>query len=298
MKKVFAILAVMVIAFGFNSCNLEGGNNPSGPSGKKDDLKFTISVPRNEITESSAHIIITPSDLYEEYCWLMFPKEVLMDGKGNIGSLNQFVQEHAHDGSSYESYKKHWPTQFGKLDIIQDELDPGVQYFVCAFCLDSNLNIVRDYVASEFFTTLDQQEIAGYVDLDLPSGTLWAEESVGSVSFSYQDAEKEFGNQLPTKEQWQELIDNCTWEWKNDEKGYLVSSKKDSKNNIFLDAFGYMNSKGELINSGTRGYYWSRTEENDNLFGDIVYCLTFTNSRYEVVFFEKDATCRSVWLVK
>ncbi len=301
MKKLFFILAASLIAFSFTSCENYGGHSSSDPSSSSDKdkpLKFTISVPQDEITETSAHIIITPSDPYEEYCWLMFPKEVLMDEKGNIGSLNQYVQDLAHDGSSYESYKRYYPVQIGKFDQVFNKLDPGIQYFVCAFCLDSNLNIVRDYVASEFFTTLDEQEIAGYVNFGLPSGTLWAEESAGTGYYTINDAKAEYGNRLPTKEQWQELIDNCNWEWKDDEKGYLVSSKTDPKTNIFLDAFGYMNSKGEIINALSRGYYWSRTEENDISLGHIVYCMTFMESRYEVVFFDYNDVARSVWLVK
>ena len=301
MKKLFFILAASLIAFSFTSCENYGGHSSSDPSSSSDKdkpLKFTISVPRDEITETSAHIIITPSDPYEEYCWLMFPKEFLMDEKGNIGSLNQYVQDLAHDGSSYESYKRHYPVQIGKFDQVFNELDPGIQYFVCAFCLDSNLNIVRDYVASEFFTTLDEQEIAGYVDFGLPSGTLWAEESAGTGYYTINEAKAEYGNRLPTKEQWQELIDNCNWEWKDDEKGYLVSSKTDPKTNIFLDTFGYMNSNGEIINALSRGYYWSRTEENDKTLGHIVYCMIFKESRYEVVFFDYNDVARSVWLVK
>lgn len=52
-----------------------------------------------------------------------------------------------------------------------------------------------------------------YVDLGLPSGTLWArgyEQKDGNVLYlSYDEASK---YQLPTEEQWKELLEICRWE--------------------------------------------------------------------------------------
>jgi len=53
--------------------------------------------------------------------------------------------------------------------------------------------------------------IDGYVDLGLPSGTLWknADENCGDIS--YQEAVSRYGNNIPTWEQLVELITLCTW---------------------------------------------------------------------------------------
>ncbi len=64
---------------------------------------------------------------------------------------------------------------------------------------------------------------------------------------------------MPTKEEMQELIDKCTWQWtkQNGVKGYKVTSKTNG-NCIFLPAAGY-----RLVSShdcaGKYGYYWSST---------------------------------------
>ena len=56
-----------------------------------------------------------------------------------------------------------------------------------------------------------------YVDLGLPSGTKWktSNETTGyaRVFYSYDEAVSEFGNRLPTREQFEELRRYCSWEW-------------------------------------------------------------------------------------
>lgn len=65
---------------------------------------------------------------------------------------------------------------------------------------------------------------------------------------------------MPTKEEQDELRDNCTWEWttQNGVKGYKVTSKKKgyTKNSIFLPAAGYRNDSS-LDDVGSDGRYWS-----------------------------------------
>ncbi len=62
---------------------------------------------------------------------------------------------------------------------------------------------------------------------------------------------------MPTEKEFQELIDNCTWEWitLNGVKGYKVTSKKNG-NSIFMPAAGFRNGTS-LYDVGSDGYYWS-----------------------------------------
>jgi uncharacterized protein (TIGR02145 family) len=65
---------------------------------------------------------------------------------------------------------------------------------------------------------------------------------------------------MPTKDEWQELTDNCDWKWTNDysstgKAGHIVSSKTNG-NTIFLPAAGYYDGS-ELGSAGSYGYYWS-----------------------------------------
>ena len=58
-----------------------------------------------------------------------------------------------------------------------------------------------------------------FVDLGLPSGTLWSENQEPR-KYSFEEAQEKFHKKLPTSEQWQELVRHCTWEWTPD--GFLV----------------------------------------------------------------------------
>ena len=137
-----------------------------------------------------------------------------------------------------------------------------------------------------------------YVDLGLPSGLKWATCNVGaskpeeygnhyawgeistksnyssdnSVTYgkkfsdiggnpTYDVARKQWGStwRLPTKAEFEELRQNCTWTWtiQNGIKGYKVTSKKNG-NSIFLPAAGWRNGTS-LYGQGTYGFYWSST---------------------------------------
>ena len=145
-------------------------------------------------------------------------------------------------------------------------------------------------------------EIAGhgYVDLGLPSGLKWATCNVGASSpedygdyfawgetspivenncitdgeqmsdFSgnaqYDAATANWGGswRMPTKDEMQELVDHCEWEWTqvNGVNGSKVVGPNGSC--IFLPAAGY-DAVEYLIYEGDQGHYWSSTPyDNDN----------------------------------
>lgn len=162
-----------------------------------------------------------------------------------------------------------------------------------------------------------------YVDLALPSGTLWATTNIGAAtptddgnfyawgetyvktyySFNgYFDntftrytmtgkteldssddaAYVEWGNRwrMPTKEQEEELLNNCFWIWcdgssvkYNDTelKGYMVTGG--NGNTLFLPASGMSGLGGFVANHGQWGYYWSRTLDSyEDSDGNIKAC--------------------------
>jgi len=92
-----------------------------------------------------------------------------------------------------------------------------------------------------------------YIDLGLPSGTLWKISNEKGY-YTYDEVVEKFSNQLPTKEQWEELRNECKWEWKDNE--YKVIGP--NGNNIFLPAAGYRFGTG-VYDLGTEGNYWSGT---------------------------------------
>lgn len=60
----------------------------------------------------------------------------------------------------------------------------------------------------------------GLVDLGLPSGTLWKERDEEGGAYSYEDAMNRFHYNLPTKQQFEELINYCKWTWNGN--GYNI----------------------------------------------------------------------------
>lgn len=77
---------------------------------------------------------------------------------------------------------------------------------------------------------------------------------------------------MPTKEEFQELVDNCTWIWTavNGIDGYKIVSDLNG-NSIFLPAAGERSSETAFKvgdnNGGNFGYYWSSSlVENDSCY--------------------------------
>ena len=153
-----------------------------------------------------------------------------------------------------------------------------------------------------------------WVDLGLPSGTKWATCNVGankpeqygnyyawgetttkssytnensktygksmsdiSGNKAYDAANANWGEgwRMPTKEEFDELRNNCTWTWtnRNGVNGYEVKSKKNgNSNSIFLPAAGHRPG-GDTRYAGLYGCYWSSTPLNTSIayylyFGD------------------------------
>ena len=110
-----------------------------------------------------------------------------------------------------------------------------------------------------------------FVDLGLPSGTLW-KISNDKTFCTHDEALKLIDGQLPTKEQFEELMSQCDWTWTD--YGYLVTGK--NGNSITLPANGkeYGN---EVADARHLGAYWSGSTD-----GDFAYYLEFTSERHNL----------------
>lgn len=111
------------------------------------------------------------------------------------------------------------------------------------------------------------------VDLGLPSGTLWANMNEGTnnpylpgdyYTFFKAPQQQDLAV-IPTKAQWQELIDKCTWTWETVDPakghgGYIV--KGPNGNSIFVPATGKYQHDNTIFTNGEYGEYWSSTENN------------------------------------
>jgi len=107
----------------------------------------------------------------------------------------------------------------------------------------------------------------GYVDLGLPSGTLWKDKNESGF-YDYDAAVQKFGNKLPTKGQLQELVTKCQWTWTG--SGYKVVGPNGKS--IYLPAAGYRYCDGD-VDVGSCGVYWSSTP----LGSDFAWYLGFNS---------------------
>ncbi|MCQ2266038.1 MAG: hypothetical protein MJZ46_08400, partial [Bacteroidales bacterium] len=129
---------------------------------------------------------------------------------------------------------------------------------------------------------------AGYVDLGLHSGTLWKDKNEEGGFYTYDQAMSKFGNELPTKEQCEELVSSCKWAWTGN--GYKVTGPSGAS--ITLPAAGYRNGSN-VYYVGSIGYYWSSTPDGS----DGAYDLYFYSDEYNVRGSRRRTYGRSVRLV-
>ncbi len=127
-----------------------------------------------------------------------------------------------------------------------------------------------------------------YIDLGLPSGTLWkinAEEGL----FTYNQAIIQFESELPTKEMFEELKSYC--QWTRNENGYIVVGP--NGNSIVFAANGYNNCDKEIQMVGIYGGYWSSSKYT----GQRAWDIYFTDSEVSINY-SGDCIGRSIRLVK
>ena len=93
---------------------------------------------------------------------------------------------------------------------------------------------------------------------------------------------------MPTKAEWRELYDNCTWTWttQNGINGYKVTSNKAGYTDkfIFLPAAGYRNGSG-LYDVGSFGYYWSSSLDED--YSSVAWDLDFGSDYHGLYYYDR-----------
>lgn len=173
-----------------------------------------------------------------------------------------------------------------------------VLIFIAGFFLLTLIYSSRIITVESRVEDIEKEVVFEGVDLGLPSGTLWANMNVGSLSpsdygefyswgeiktknnyqqlgyniiqqvdisgTSYDVANIKYGTewQIPTAVDFDELIQNCSWTWItiNGHEGYNVTGKNGQS--IFLPAAGWMCSDIPEY-QGQYGYYWTSIKVND-----------------------------------
>lgn len=167
--------------------------------------------------------------------------------------------------------------------VLLEKLESGTKYYFRPFLYFGNTRIYGDV---DFFTTNNVCESTGheYVDLGLPSGTLWAAYNVGSRNWSpgthyyygeteyrsyssnYQElplsndvAHESWGGKwrMPTADEIYELVKNCSCQSASygEYSGYIVTGR--NGNSIFLPKSGFYYGSNRLMEYNV--YLWSST---------------------------------------
>lgn len=99
-----------------------------------------------------------------------------------------------------------------------------------------------------------------YVDLGLPSGTLWANDYVkNGDEYLYMIYEKASEMSIPTYEQWTELITQCRWSKINDTYVCLGPNG----NSIAFAKTGYLHFENQITDIND-SYFWVSDKIEDN----------------------------------
>lgn len=130
----------------------------------------------------------------------------------------------------------------------------------------------------------------GYVDLGLPSGTLWKNKNESGVYFSYEQAMDEYGSKIPTKAQLIELKNECEWKWNENidgYKGYRVFGP--NGNYIDMPMAGVRDCNGQYTAWSEAGVYWSSTRYS----GNDIWFMGFYNA-YKIFVTHEDISCPQI----
>lgn len=146
-----------------------------------------------------------------------------------------------------------------------------------------------------------------YVDLGLPSGTLWATNNVGANTdtekgeyFKWAQIENSsWGDEwsLPTRDQIQELLlsshTTCSYVTKGDVPGFEVKSNHNGAT-LFFPAAG----SSSKDTSGKSGYYWSKSSLSPMSY-DILYFKALPDSIFAgVASYERNFTLNVRFVTK
>ena len=115
-----------------------------------------------------------------------------------------------------------------------------------------------------------------YVDLGLPSGTLWKRQNESGF-YTYEEAINRFGNKLPERHHFVELINECTWIWMDD-YGYKVVGP--NGNSITFPAAGWRGCSDGVNDVGWSGCYWSSTPYDSSYAWNLYFSSSELSMNY------------------
>ena len=118
------------------------------------------------------------------------------------------------------------------------------------------------------FSSVVYSQSNGYVNLGLPSGTLWKDQNENGF-YDYSSAVQKYGRMLPTKAQAEELKTKCRWTWTGN--GFKIVGPNGKS--IYLPACGCIHCDGSY-NEVSCGYYWTCTPDDSEAAWTLDFMLS------------------------
>ena len=247
MKRLL-YLALAAITITLASCG-DKGNNPEVGA-------FQIKM--NTISHDQCYFTVTPTDNSVEWMYYM-EKANEVRTKGAQAVVQYYLNGLLEDGETYESLQTGSMIYHGVKENIYYPLSYDNEYAICVFQVNEKLELVGD-VTYTIFTAPSIHMI----DLGLPSGTLWRSYELDDdndypLLLTYTEAAQK--GTIPTRAQWDELLNYCSKNWKENSYGSYLEFKGLNDQFITLYATGQYDPDGKLAEDGEwRGYYWTSTQ--------------------------------------
>ena len=187
------------------------------------------------------------------------------------------AREQAREQERIELENKRIELENKKLESerkLQEMREANVDPFIDCYWIDEEGNLSLDQSCLEWKMFASMK----YVDLGLPSGTLWGASDMMGF-YTYHEASGKFGSQLPSKQQFEELRDKCTWSWLG---GYCKIIGPNG-NCIYLIASGLRDCDGDVGYVGSNGGYWSSTPYDS----DDAWRLYFFSSEVDMYYLSR-----------
>ncbi len=175
------------------------------------------------------------------------------------------------------------PVSFSTTELKIEDSDLPVDLGLSTLWAARNVGATSAELAGSYFGWGDPTgEITSSNPVSYPS-----EASIVATTYDMATANVGAGWQLPTFEQFQELVENCDWSWTTwrETQGYAVVSRSNGKA-IFLPAAGYakpLDADGREIKGANIaepiGYYWSGSLSS---FSRFAYSLKISSSKVDI----------------
>jgi hypothetical protein len=109
-----------------------------------------------------------------------------------------------------------------------------------------------------------------WVDLGLPSGTLWAKDDVNGKT-SFMGARRSYGSHVPSRTNAYELSEHCTKKWDDSAHALVFTGPngnsisfpcKESNKSYWLNAYEHGDPQfGQCFHIGPDGHFWINDKE-------------------------------------